>query len=542
MSLRATDYVYGTQPYDHQDEGFFLSRNKDAFALLMEQGTGKTKVSIDTAAWLYNRGQISGMFILAPNGVHRNWIENEVPKHMPDYVLHDACYWTANPKVAEKAAMGKLASVGHPALKILAMNVEALNTIKGYEMAKNFLMAFRCLMIVDESTVMKNFKAVRTEKILELGKHAPYRRILTGTPVTQSPMDIYTQFAFLDEYIFKDTLSPFAFKARYAHLLEDVDSLVGLPSHMVKQIYNLRKIRQTPKGRNVQLEMRDAQGRPMYKNLDELQKIIAPYSFRVLKEDCLDLPPKIYQKRYVDLSPNQEKLYNDLKKDMMAEFNGQTMTTQLALTKMLRLQQIVGGFFCPDAEVQMDEDGELISPDRKRAPIVTAIDKKNPRIESFLEYIQDSPGKVLGWARFRAEIEALVARINDEFGEGYAAPLYGGSGGHVAEYRQAAIKGYEEDVLPAVLIGNPQAKGVSRGQTMVRGQTVGYYSNSFSLEDRLQSEDRAHRIGQTGGKQNHVLYTDFEAPDTLDTKVIDALRNKKDVADMVTGDDIKSWI
>lgn len=540
--MRVNDYVYGTTPYDHQDEGFSLSRDQECFALLMEQGTGKTKVIIDTASWLYLKGRISGMLIIAPNGVHRNWIENEIPKHMPDYILYDMCYWTANPNAAEKKQMGALASCGRPAIKILAMNVEALTTAKGYEMAKNFLMAFRTLMVIDESTVMKNHKAIRTEKILALGKHAPYRRVLTGTPVTQSPLDVYTQFAFLDEYIFKYTQSYYGFKARYCELLEDPGSMEGLPSHLVGQIYALRKIRQTPRGRTVQMEMKDAEGRKMYRNLDELQKIIAPYSFRVLKEDCLDLPPKIYQKRYVDLSPNQEKLYTQLRKDMMAEFNGRQMTTQLALTKMLRLQQIIGGFFCPDPEIMLDEDGELILPDKKRAPIVQVIDKKNPRVESFLDFVQESSGKVLGWARFRAEIEAIVGRINEEFGEGYAAPLYGGSGGNVSEFRQKAIHSYENETLPAVLIGNPQAKGVSRGQTMVRGSSVVYYSNSFSLEDRLQSEDRAHRIGQTGGDRNHVLYTDFEAPNTIDGKVIAALRSKKDVADMVTGDCVKDWI
>lgn len=534
----AKDYVYGTTPFAKQEEAFLLSRDQLGFALLMEQGTGKSKVAIDTSAWLWNTGRVSGLFIVAPNGVHRNWVVNEIPKHMPEYIAYDMAAWSANPNSEGRKALGSLARMDRPALKILAMNVEALSTAKGLEMAKTFLRTFRSIMVVDESTTIKNHKAKRTEAVLTLGKLAAYRRVLTGTPVTQSPMDIFTQFAFLDDQIFAGTSSYYAFKARYCHILEDPGSLVGLRPHEARQVQMLRKIRSTPQGRRVQLEAKDERGRPMYQRLDELTRIIAPYSFRTTKDECLDLPPKLFRTRYVELSDNQRQLYDSLRKDLTTEFRGQTMSTPLALTKILRLQQIVGGFFCPDPEVYLDEDGELVSASGRR-PVPQAIDKNNPRILAFLDELQNAPGKVIGWARFRAEIEALVEAINREFGEGYAAALYGGSGSRVADDRQEIIRRYENETFPLFVIANPQAKGVSRGQTMVRGDTVGYYSNSFSLEDRLQSEDRAHRHGQV----NKVTYTDYVAPDTIDDLLImPALRSKKDVADLITGDKWSQWI
>lgn len=492
------DYVYGTKPFKHQEEVFVHSREKEYYALLMEQGTGKSKVIVDTAAYLYANGHIDAVFVVAPNGVNRNWVINEFPIHCPDYIVYDAAWYSSQPNKKEEEAVCRTLKCS--GLKVMAMNIEALATTKGPAFLKNFLLNFRTLLVVDESSVIKSPKAVRTKNLLKLSVHAKYRRILTGTPVTQGPLDLFTQFTFLDSHILR-CQSFYAFRNKYAIMRE---MKTASRSFMVVQGYT---------------------------NTDELQSLIAPHSYRVTKSDCLDLPEKLYSKRYVELSSTQRKLYNSLKKDLLVEFNGKEMSAPLALTKLLRLQQIVGGFFVPDEELTITEDGEIIPTNTIRSP--EPIDSENRRVESLIELLGESNDKVIIWARFRAEIESIVCRIREEFGDVSVVEYHGGIDN---ERRSHAIQRFQSDSNCRFFVGHVQAGG--KGLTLHAATTVVYYSNDFSLENRLQSEDRAHRIGQ----KNNVTYTDFIAPNTLDEKVVTTLRNKKSVADLITGDDISAWI
>ena len=504
-----SDYVYQTKPFKHQEDVFLASRDKEYFALLMEQGTGKSKVTVDTAAWLYAQGKIDAMLVIAPNGVHSNWIINEIPIHCPDYVMPQAALYRSQMSKDEEKKLCKVLDPENTGLRIVALNIEALVTQKGVNFVKNFLLGFRTLLVVDESSVIKSPKAQRTKNLLKLSIHAKYRRILTGTPVTQGPLDLYTQFAFLDQHILR-TSSFYAFRNRYAILKE----------------------------------MRTA-GRSFmnvigYTNLDELQTLIAPHSYRVTKSECLDLPEKLYSKRYVTLSDTQAKLYKALKKEVVAEFNGMVMSTPLALTKLLRLQQIVGGFFQPDVPMEfkeeVDANGNLqLVPVEHAAKPPQAIDKVNPRVESLIELLEETNGKVIIWARFRAEIEAISTRIRSVFGNTTVVEYHGGIDN---EQRSDAIRTFQDSESPArFFVGHVQAGG--KGITLTAATTVIYYSNNFSLEDRLQSEDRCHRIGQ----KHNVTYIDMIAQGTLDEKVVETLRNKKSVADLITGDEpLENWV
>lgn len=271
-----------------------------------------------------------------------------------------------------------------------------------------------------------------------------------------------------------------------------------------------------------------------YCNLDELQILIAPHSYRVTKSDCLDLPEKLYSKRYVELSPTQRTLYNSLKKDIVAEFNGKVMSAPLALTKLLRLQQIVGGYFVPDQDMLIDPDGEFITTAGLNKPIPEPIDKVNPRVESLIELLEETNGKVIIWARFRSEILAICSAIARTFGTKSAVEYHGGVDN---KDRSDNIQRFQTQDDCRFFIGHVQAGG--KGLTLHAATTVVYYSNDFSLENRLQSEDRAHRIGQ----KNNVTYIDFVASKTLDEKIVNTLREKKNVADLITGDtSLDSWI
>ena len=494
--MAIVDFVFKNKPFAHQLDVFLASRDKEFYALLMEMGTGKTFVTLNTAAWLYAQGKIDALLVIAPNGVHNMWID-QAEEHLPEFINHRAAYYTSSPTKKEEESICK--ALSHSGLKIVSMNIESLATVKGVNFAKNFLTSFRSMLVIDESSTIKNPKAIRTKNLLKLSKLALYRRILTGTPVTQGPLDLYTQFSFLDSHILR-CASYFSFRSRYA----------------------------------IMQEMRTA-GRSFmvvrgYTNLDELQELINPHSYRVTKQDCLDLPEKLYVKRYVKLSESQQKLYNALKKEVLVEFHGKEMSAPLALTRLMRLQQIVGGFFTPDIEVTDCEENENFV--RTKLP-PEPIDKTNNRVETTIDILHEAQGKVIIWARFRAEIAAIAARIKEEFGEESLVEYHGGvdnSG------RSDSIKAFQEKEAVRFFLGNVQAAG--KGLTLHAATTVVYFSNNFSLEDRLQSEDRCHRIGQ----KHNVTYIDLIAAGTLDETLVQTLRDKKLVADLITGDQTLSWV
>ena len=507
------DYLFKTEPFDHQRDRFKLYRDAEFWGHLWEQGCGKSKIIVDTASWLYAQGRIDAVIIVAPNGVQRNWVINEFPAHCPDYINYRAAWYVSQPNKKEEKEI--CATLNHKGLKVIAMNIEALATQKGVKFLKEFLMNFRSMLVVDESSTIKNPKAIRTKNLLKLAIHAKYRRILTGTPITQGPLDLFTQFSFLDSHILRCG-SYYAFRNQYAIMRE---MKTAGRSFLVVQNYC---------------------------NLDKLQDLIAVASDRVTKSECLDLPEKLYSKRYVTLSADQRKLYDSLKKEVLVEFRGKEMSCPLALTKLLRLQQIVGGHFVPDQVIRShDIEKDAISDSEciffanpQQGTVVVRqpepIDNTNPRVESLIELLEETNGKVIIWARFRAEISSICARIQETFGDRAVVEYHGGVSN---DARGVSIQRFQNDAECRFFVGHVQAGG--KGLTLHAATTVIYFSNNFSLEDRLQSEDRAHRIGQ----KHNVTYIDFVAVGTLDEKIVTTLRNKKSVADLITGDEpLDSWI
>ncbi|QGH72167.1 MAG: chromatin remodeling complex ATPase like protein [Caudovirales sp. ctOwN3] len=498
--------MFKTKPLAHQMDAFAVSKDKKAFALLCEQGTGKSKMAIDKTAYLYGRGQVDAFLIIAPNGVHRNWILNEIPKHMPDYTQSVCAWYASSMKVGERKAFEKLYEPGH-FLRVLAINIEAVSTEKGRKVIEKFLRTFNVHMLVDESSKIKHYSTQRTKHLIKLGKLAKFKTISTGTPVTQSPLDIFSQFLFLDEHILH-TSSFYAFKARYAELLDESSPI-------------LRHIKQRTGGRHTpQIVATDKQGRPLYKNLDELQRFIEPYSFRVLKKDCLDLPEKIYVRRYFDLEAEQKKLYKDIKENLRIEFSDGNFEAMNKLTAVLRLQQVACGL-----TPVSDEKSAIMAP-------IFQNPEDNPRIKVLLDIIEELQGKAIIWARFKKDIEQIAKVLEKEY-PGSTVLYYGEVD---SDTRSEGVKRFQEDPAVRFFIGTQAAGGT--GLTLTEASSVIYYSNSFSLEDRLQSEDRAHRIGQ----KNNVTYYDIEAVDSVDNRIITALRMKKDVASMITKDPIVEWI
>ena len=479
------NYKFKTKPYEHQLKALEKSWASDTYALFMEMGTGKSKVLVDNIAILYDRGAIKGALIIAPKGVYKNWDQIEFPVHLPDHVEHTKVLW--EPTITKKKQMELDTLFDDKGdLKILIMNVEAFSTTKGLDFARSFLNIFlgRALIGVDESTTIKNPTAKRTKNILKLADQAKYRRILTGSPVTKSPLDLFSQCEFLDPYHLGHA-SYYSFRARYAN--------------MVKRNFG---------GRQVQLVV-------SYRRLDELADILDKFSYRVLKEDCLDLPEKVFTKRLIELTPEQDKAYKQMKQMALAMLdNGEVMTTVNVMTQLMRLHQITCGHFKAD-------DGTT-----------TAL--KNNRIDALMQLLEETEGKVIIWANYREDIKNIVETLKKAYGDDSTVEYHGGVD---ATLRQDNIAQFQEKNSPTrYFVGNAQTGGY--GITLTSANTVVYYSNSYDLEKRLQSEDRAHRIGQTGS----VTYVDLIAENTVDDKIVKSLRSKINIANEIMGEDIKDWI
>jgi SNF2 family DNA or RNA helicase len=476
------NYKFKTKPYAHQLTALEKSWDKTEYGYFMEMGTGKSKVLVDNMAMLYDKGKINGAVIVAPKGVYRNWYSQEIPNHLSSHIQPKMVLWTALTSKKKDKEYQTLFETGHD-LHILIINVEALSTKKGLDFAAKFMRCHKTMLAIDESTTIKNPNAKRTKSILALGKEATYRRILTGSPVTKSPLDLYTQCGFLNSYLLGYD-SFYAFRNRYANM---IDRNFG--------------------GRRVQLI-------GSYKRLDELADKLKGFSYRVLKDDCLDLPDKVYIRREVDLTDEQSKAYSTMKSAALASLKGKMATAPHVLTQMMRLHQITCGHL-------RNDDG-------------TITEIKNNRLKELVELLDEVEGKVIIWANYVYDIENIVKVITDEFGADSIVQYYGAIS---SEERQKNIEKFQDPNSKArFFIGNPQTGGY--GITLTCANTVVYYSNGYDLEKRLQSEDRAHRIGQN----KSVTYVDFIAPKTVDEKIVKALRSKMNIANTIMDEDWREWI
>jgi len=477
-----TRFVFKTDPYDHQRQAFDGSAEQENYALLMDMGTGKTKVCIDTIAYNFEKKDVDFAIIVAPKGVIANWI-GEIETHLPDRVDREVVMWKPNLTKAKRKELTDLYK-DNDKLKFLLMNIEAFSTKKGVDVAEFFVRKFKVFMAVDESTTIKNRQAKRTKAICNVGRGAVMRRILTGSPVTKSPMDLFSQMDFLSPKIlgFK---SYYAFQSRYA-----VVQRRSMGAHSFNQILGFQR-------------------------LDELTETLDEHSYRVRKEDCLDLPDKVYMKREVELTPEQTDAYVQMKNLALARLDsGDLSTTQNVLTQIMRLQQICLGSLT-------DDNGDV-------HPL------KSNRQSELMNICEEIQGKAIIWATWTRDIRSIAEALRDRFGVEAVATLHGETPDSDRQQIVDAFQDRQSELR--FIVGHPKTGGY--GLTLTAANTVIYYSNSYDLELRLQSEDRAHRIGQ----ENKVTYIDLISPKTIDEKIVTALRNKIKIADLVLGEDARDWL
>lgn len=560
-------YVFKTQPFAHQREEWEFSRDLEYRAIFWEQGTGKSKLIIDTACWLWLSGVIDAVVVVAPNGVHRNWVETEIPDHLPDDVMKSvrAFHYQAPRADTKWHKEAVRAITKHRGFAWFTISYDAFMTAPGKRAMIDFFDQRKILYVLDEAHNIKSPEAKRTESILKSSRYAPYRRTLTGTPIAVGPFDAYTQIKFLDETYWEGQ---------------------GLGTFTeFKQHFGVWKKGWNPNAWNPETKKNDGNTYDVlvnFRRLDELNALLKPISSRVIKDDVLDLPAKLYTKRFFEMSPEQAKLYRQMKEDFIVwleldaekeaagvaeapnpdacqscggrgEINvegyiypcpdcsaaptlpdGDTpVIAQLAMVRLLRLQQITCGYL-PTGDEQEP---------------MYVIPGKNRRLEMICDQIEENQSKTIVWARFQLDITLILDELERR---GISAVRYDGLAndeqraeakarfqGERSIIHKGQIIGRETvpvEQQAMVFVGNPAAGAT--GLTLTAAKNVIYYSNSFKLIDRLQSEDRAHRIGQ----MNQVLYTDIVAENSVDEKIVESLRSKFNIASQITGDRLKEWL
>ena len=463
-------FEYKTEPFEHQRTALKKGAQWGAYAYFMEMGTGKTKVAIDNANYLYTTNSITHVLVVAPNSVYRNWIkEIEVHSHTPSEIhVHK-----------DKNVYGEGKLIWH------LINVEALSHKSGVAVISELIKYHgqKMMWILDESTTIKNRSAKRTRNICKLGKLVAYKRILTGSPITKSPLDLYTQCEFLSPDLL-GFQSFYTFRARYA---------------VMQQIEMGGRQMLFPK---------------YYTNLDELTEKLKTFSYRVKKKDCLDLPEKLYTVRHVQLTVKQAEVYNRLKKFAYAIINQDEVSFQNKLTEILRLHQVANGFVnSDDGTVQVFEDC--------------------PKIKELLTILEESEGKFIIWANYVQNIKTIISKLKEKYGDQSVVSIFGEVS---TKDRQEAVTKFQNDDGCRFFIGNPSTGGY--GLTLTAANYVIYFSNTYNLEVREQSEDRAHRIGQ---KEN-VTYIDIMADDTIDEFIVGALDKKMKLSAQTLGEEVKKWL
>lgn len=514
--------------YAHQVRALAFAQEREFYALLMEQRTGKTAVEILDSARRFEAGEIDALLVCAPNGVQSNWILREIPRHMPSSVPAVSAAWYAGPLKADRVRWEALMNTaGRTAASIMAINWEALITRDGFAAARDFCKKHsgRLKIIGDESQRIKSMSAARTKAFFKLKRFSRARSIMTGTPILNSPWDAFSQFSFLEDGLL-GTTSFAAFRAEYAELMPPEHGLmrhIGMRirpqvearfKHIANEEERERLIVEELQKRLPKVVKRDPiSGLPMWRNVERLERLISAHSFRVLRKDCMDLPPKIYARRYFRMTTRQREAYELLRDEFRLQLLSGELTAVERIAAFTKLSQVTSGYFLPPGE---------------REPQWLMPREENPKLGVLAEEIEtthDAGKPMIIWARFHVELSAIADLLQRM---GISCVQYHGESGSKTQ-RIEAIDRFQSGGAE-VFLSQQRSGGV--GLTLNAGKAQIYFSNSFSLEDRLQSEDRPEGIGQT----ESVEIVDLLAEDSIDVTIVDRLQQKIDLASLITGD------
>ena len=479
--------------FQHQLDSLRAAYRRPGFAYFLDMGLGKSRVAIDEFCIYYSQGECDALLVVAPKSVYTNWTRvdderpGEIQRWLWDGIREQAVvhmYRAGRAKKDERARVAIL-DARSPGARILVMNCEALSSTKDAEdFARRFLRTYpKAMFVIDESTILKNYKSRRTKVCIRLANMAWFRRIMTGSPSTGSPSDLYSQFEFLgpgERLLGHRSFS--TFQARYCKLREIVVS-----------------------GRTIKTEVGS-------QNIEELAGLVAQHSIRRRKMDCLDLPPKNYlPQRHVEMTDEQHTAYNELRRTAMTVVREHEVTTEIVITQLIRMHQILCGHVKTD-------DGRILY-------------VANNRMRALLDIIEETDEQMVIWAGYRPNADEIIRRLRELYGPNSVAEYHGGVDQKTRDQHEGEFQAGARRFMVATSAG-------ARGRTWTAATLVVYYSNSHDLEIRDQSEDRTHRIGTVG----IVSYIDLVIPGTLDDRIIQSLRDKKDVVRAVMSEGIEKWI
>jgi len=550
---------FKTVPYRHQLVAYEKLKNEKFFALFMDMGLGKSKTAIDIAVHKYEKGQIDAVLVIAPNMVHAQWADEQIPTHCS--VPFSTFVWTAS-KANRRQYQFQMENfmMEERKLKFFMVNVETFQSESVIPHIIEYVKNNEVFTIVDESTRIKTPTAKRTKTITKLNKYGQ-RCILSGTPVAKSPFDLYAPFNFLSKDFFQ--VNYFIFKHRFGVMMKGTNEYTGRPftklidekkfSIVKGRIENLKADRRMTT-MNMEYELTSADLEILsavtsiseknikfidkhdeytrFKRLDELRDAIDPYTFSVKKGDLHQFdhesfdhlgvpalpkfPDKVYVCEYVQMSKEQKKIYGDLKKHLLAEYSGHELSVQQKVSLSIRLRQVTGGYFPYEEESEKMLNYKKVPFMKKQSEMIGKKNVKMERIHELLEEMGDE--SIIIWASFVAEIEAIY----EELKKSYSCELYYGA---TSKKERARIK---DDFMAKkfqIFIGNPSVAGFGLNLQVSTIQL--WYSNSYRTEDRLQAEDRSHRIGTT----QNIVYKDIIAKGTLDEKIYKAIREGRNLND-----------
>jgi len=485
------EFRFATDPLSHQESYFGRIRSRELFENNWEQGLGKSKACIDEAAWLYSKGEIDGILVLAPNGVHANWIDDEFPKHLHESVEHTTHTYYSQKAKTQKAKKALQACIDAKGLAVLVMSYDGIMTDGGHKAAKAFLTKRHAYYVCDEITRIKNPTAQRTKRVLASAKYAPVRRGLTGTPVANGPFDVYSQFKFIDPDFWKKngSFNSFGeFKNCFGIFRDSTNPSTG---RLFKQVVG-------------------------YRSLPYLRSLIKGDMERLLKKDVLDLPDKIYQRRYYEMTPTQKRLYDELETTAVAVHGEDLIDGSLPIVRLIRQYQVLCGYLPTE-----DDSGDNFK----------LIGEKNPRLDCLFDAIPDYVGKKIVWCKWTKDVDLVMERAKKLK---IKAVRYDGE---VETFdRKQNLNDFRNDESIELFVTKQSVAG--EGLTIVEAKTNFYYTNDWPLGPRQQSEDRSHRIGQF----DPVTYVDIVCLKTKDIDIVEALQKKIEISDVILGDESKRWI
>ncbi len=499
-------WPFKVAPKDYQLRLFAQARQMRDIALApCALGTGKTKMLLDIAADKYLREEIDGLIVIAPNGVHRQWIEVAVPEHLSDAVPRRLHVWKSTTQVP----LDILAARNGRCMRIVTFNVEAFSrggtNGKAYKAAKQIMQSGKFMLVVDESSRIKSRTADRTKNVVRLREYAASRAILTGTPVTKGLEDFFTQYQFLDPNLIGMS-NFFSFRNRYC---------ITMPAYRGAAVGAVKIVG--------------------YKNQEELIRKIAPVSF-MIGSDVLGLPDKRYERRRVDMTTEQAELYNTLRDQLVEDLRKRNITNPAnAMVRLLRLQQVLCGRYFEECET---EDGML-------EQIPRVLPSSRPAVLG--ELLEEHDGQALIWTRFKADVinirwgiiasKGNEAKMSDDKRREIEARIGVYTGDTPVHERGPMVEAFKNGELDYMIL-NPAAGGTGVDGLQACSTSI-YYANSFSREHRWQSEGRIHRLGQ----RNSALYVDLVVPNSIDGKILssyaetaDLVRSVMESPDMLEGD------